>query len=161
MKTHRMALHSILGILALAFAASSAGATEPPTLRERMSKEEFHAAELDKLSPEALKRLDDWLAAHPLTVTKLVTPSNKPVFYTDDAPRERIESRIDGVFTGWAGKTVFKLQNGQEWTQSQAGRYDGGKLHNPKVKLEPTMSGNWLLFVSGCDCDSLRVERTK
>lgn len=159
MKTHRMALHSILGILVLA--ASSAGAIEPPTLRERMSKEEFHAAELDKLSPEALKRLDDWLAAHPLTVTKLVTPSNKPVFYTDDAPRERIESRIDGVFTGWAGKTVFKLQNGQEWTQSQAGRYDGGKLHNPKVKLEPTMSGNWLLFVSGCDCDSLRVERTK
>ena len=159
MKTHRMALHSILGTLALA--ASSAGATEQPTLQERMSKEEFHAAELDKLSPEALKRLDDWLAAHPLTVTKLVTPSNKPVFYTDDAPRERIESRIDGVFTGWSGKTVFKLQNGQEWTQSQAGRYDGGKLHNPKVKLEPTMSGNWLLFVSGCDCDSLRVERTK
>jgi len=146
--------------LALCFGLS-AYATETPTLQERMSKEEFHAAELDKLTPDALKRLNDWLAAHPVTVTKLVTSSNKPVFYADDAPRERIETRIDGVFTGWTGKTVFKLQNGQEWTQSQAGRYDGGKLHNPKVKLEPMISGNWLLFVSGCDCDSLRVERSK
>jgi len=147
--------------LGIALACGGASAAEQPALQERMSKEEFHAAELDKLSPEALKRLNDWLAAHPVTVTKLVTPSNKPIFYADDAPRERIETRIDGVFTGWTGKTVFKLQNGQEWTQSQAGRYDGGKLHNPKVKLEPTMSGNWLLFVSGCDCDSLRVERSK
>jgi len=139
----------------------SSRAAEAPTLQERMSKEEFHAAELDKLSPAALRRLDDWLAAHPLTVTRLVTPSNKPVFYADGAPRERIETRIDGVFTGWTGKTVFKLQNGQEWTQAESSRCAGGKLHNPKVKLEPAMGNSWLLFVSGNDCDALHVERSK
>ncbi|HEX7914670.1 hypothetical protein [Rudaea sp.] len=147
--------------LGIASACSGATAAEQPTLQERMSKEEFHAAELDKLSPDALKRLNDWLAAHPVTVTKLVTPSNKPVFYTEDTPRERIETRIDGLFTGWAGKTVFKLQNGQEWTQVDSGRCAGGKLHDPKVKIEPAMGGSWLLFVSGNDCDGLHVERTK
>jgi hypothetical protein len=151
----------LLGALFLAGLAPISHASEQPTLQERMTSDEFRAAELDKLSPEALKRLNDWLAAHPTTVTKVVTASNKPVFYPNDAARERIESRIDGVFTGWTGKTVFKLQNGQEWTQVESGRFDGGKLHNPKVKLEPTMSGGWLMFVSGCDCNNLRVERTK
>ncbi len=35
-------------------------------------------------------------------------------------PREDIvESRVDGVFNGWKGDTVVKLQNGQIWQQTQ------------------------------------------
>ena len=56
---------------------------------------------------------------------------------------------------------MFKLQNGQEWTQTDSGRCAGGKLHNPKVRIEPAMGSHWLLFVAGNDCDGLHVERSK
>jgi hypothetical protein len=150
-----------VGIAAL-LSANICRAAEPPTLQERMSKEEFHAAELDKLSPEALKRLNDWLAAHPVTVTvkETVSPSGKPVFYPESAKREKVESRIVGAFTGWNGNTAFKLDNGQEWVQAESGRYGVRKIEHPRVRIEPMMLGSWLMTIDGCEC-RLRVERTK
>lgn len=162
MNARTTVFRTMSAIAALIGFAACANAAEPPTLQERMSKEEFHAAELDKLSPEALKRLNDWLAAHATTVTvkEVVTPAGKPVFYPDKAPRERIDSHIAGTFAGWSGKTVFKLENGQEWAQAESGRYGIRGIDHPKVKIEPMMLGSWLMTVAGCECE-LRVERVK
>jgi hypothetical protein len=148
-----------IGIAVCLFVAA-ASAVEP-TLEERMSKSDFHAAGLDKLSPEELKSLNDWLQGHQATttITKLVSPSGKPVFYANEN-REAIESRIDGKFTGWYGKTVFKLENGQEWTQAESGQTSPGKYDHPKVKIKPMLLGSWLMYVEPCGCD-VRVERTK
>ena len=148
---------AVLGLLAgLACAAGFS------SLEERMSQSEFHAAGLDKLSPNELKTLDDWLRTHNAVVTTVVTttPSGQPVFYPQDSDRETVESHIDGSFSGWRGHSVFKLENGQEWTQAESGSTDCGKADHPKVKIKPMLLGSWLMYVSSCG-DSLRVTRTK
>lgn len=148
--------------LALLFAALSVSAAETSTLEERMSKDEFRAAGLGKLSPAELKVLNDWLVGHQQvkTVKEFVTPTGKPVFETDQGERQVVETRISGRFSGWYGKTIFRLDNGQEWTQAESGQFSNGKYDNPKVKVKPMLLGSWLLYVEPCGC-SVRVERTK
>ena len=138
----------------------AASAAEFSTLEERMSQAQFHAAGLDKLSPEELKTLNDWLRGHETVTTKVVTQSGQPAFYPKPSEREVVESRIAGTFSGWLGHSVFRLENGQEWTQAESGTFSNGKYDHPKVKVKPMLMGNWLMYVEPCGC-SLRVERTK
>jgi hypothetical protein len=138
----------------------TASAAEFSTLEERMSQGQFHAAGLDKLSPEELKTLNDWLRGHETVTTKVVTQSGQPLFYPKASEREVVESRIDGSFSGWLGHSVFRLENGQEWTQAESGTFSNGKYDHPKVRVKPMLMGNWLMYVEPCGC-SLRVERTK
>lgn len=150
--------------LALCLATLSAFAGENPTstLEERMSKDEFRAAGLEKLSPAELKMLNDWLSGHQQvkTIREVVTPTGKPMFETDQGQRQVIETRISGTFYGWRGKSVFKLDNGQEWTQNESGQFSNGTYDHPKVKIKPMLLGSWLMYVEACGC-SVRVERTK
>ena len=155
-------MRRIVGLALSLLALSAIAAETTPTLEERMSKGEFHAAGLDKLSPAELKSLNDWLGGHAIvkTITKIETPTGKPVFETDQGQRQVIETRITGRFTGWYGKTIFRLDNGQELTQAESGQMSNGKYDNPKVKIKPMLLGSWLLYVEPCGC-SVRVERTK
>ena len=148
-------------LVVLALAATLACASGFSSLEERMSQAEFHAAGLDKLSPDEIKALDAWLAAHYATATTYVTPSGAPVFYPKESERETIESNIVGTFTGWRGQTVFTLDNGQQWKQAESGSYECGKFEHPKVTIKPTLLGSWLMYVDPCRSQSLRVTRTK
>ena len=153
--------HLLLLLGACAFAiAGAASAAGFSSLEERMSQSEFHAAGLDKLSPDELKALDDWLRTHATGATTYVTPTGAPVFYPKSSDREVIETHIDGKFTGWYGNSTFKLENGQEWTQAESGAFNGGKYDHPKVKIKPMLLGAWLMYVEPCGC-SVRVNRTK
>lgn len=143
----------------LALCASANAQTTAPTLEERMSQAEFHAAGLDKLSPEELAQLNAWLSAHGGAV-RYVTSGGATVFDTDQGERTTIESSIEGPFFGWNGQTVFTLANGQQWAQAESSHYDAGKYENPKVRIKPMMLGSWLLVVDGCGC-SVRVRRVK
>jgi len=150
---------------AIAFALSlvaAASAAEFSSLEERMSQAQFHASGLDKLSPEELKNLNDWLRGHPgpAAAPTVVTETGQPVFYPKDSGREPIESKIDGKFTGWRGATIFKLENGQEWTQAESGSFSNGSYDHPTVHVKPMMLGSWLLSIPACGC-SVRVNRTK
>lgn len=137
--------------------ASAAGFS---SLEERMSQSEFHAAGLDKLSPSELNALNEWMRTHNAATTTLVTPSGQPVFYASEADREVVQDRIDGSFSGWRGHSVFKLENGQEWTQAESGSSACGKAEHPKVKIKPMLLGSWLMYVESCG-ESVRVTRTK
>ncbi len=156
-KFGRLAIGAVLFSIGLAVCAA-----EFSSLEERMSQSDFHAAGLDKLSADELHALNEWLRAHQTTttVTKVVTPSGKPVFYADDSKEEPVLSRIAGTFSGWYGKSVFRLENGQEWTQTESGQFSNGKYDHPKVKIKPMLLGSWLMYVEACGC-SVRVERTK
>ena len=140
--------------------AGSAYASSFSSLEERMSQSEFRAAGLDKLSPSELNQLNEWLRTHNAATTTLVTPSGQPVFYASDADREVVQDRIDGSFSGWRGHSVFKLENGQEWTQAESGSSACGKAEHPKVKIKPMLLGSWLMYVESCS-ESVRVTRTK
>ncbi len=126
-----------------------------------MSRGDFTAAGLDKLSPEELKFLNDWLNRQGTTIPEAVVgkPSASRYFYPEGGQREIVTSRIDGEFTGWRGNTVFKLENGQEWQQVQTGLNEIS-LSSPAVKIQPMMFGSWLMEVEGCDC-RLRVRRIR
>jgi len=126
-----------------------------------MSQAELKAAGLDRLSPEELKYLNEWLRTHGAGAnTQLVTAGGQPVFYPDSSSRETVETHISGLFTGWHGHTVFKLDNGQEWKQAESGAYDAGKFEDPVVRIKPMLLGSWLMYVEGCGC-SVRVNRIK
>jgi hypothetical protein len=147
--------------LVIAMSATIVGAqTQPSTLEERMSQSDFRAAGLDHLSPDQLKYLNEWLRTHGAGTPQVVTPSGQPLFYPNDSARDVVESHIDGTFTGWRGKSVFKLDNGQEWRQAESGMYDAGKFDSPAVRIKPMLLGSWLMYVEGCGC-SVRVQRVK
>ena len=59
---------------------------------------------------------------------------------------EPFEARVIGGFTGWSGKTVFTLDNGQVWRQRHGTsyRYQGD---DNRVRLEPNFFGFWDLTV--------------
>ena len=160
MRTFPSVLPAVLALFATA-AAAQTPQQQPATLEERMTQAELKASGLDHLSPEQLKYLNEWLRTHGAGAgTQLVTANGQPVFYPDSSARETVESHIDGLFTGWHGHTVFKLDNGQEWKQAESGAYDAGKFQDPVVRIKPMLLGSWLMYVEGCGC-SVRVNRIK
>jgi hypothetical protein len=127
-------------------------------LQQRMTSDEFKAAGLDKLSPQELQSLDNWLNAHPKVKTKMITATGKPVFYAPETERSKISAHIVGHFDGWGGATEFKLDNGQVWKQADSGSTSCPAIDNPWVKIKPMMMGNWLMYVQNCN-DSIHVKR--
>jgi len=78
-----------------------------------------------------------------------VGPSSEP---------DTIVSRIDGVFEGWDGDTIFKLENGQIWQQSSYA-YTYHYAYRPKVIIYRT-SGGYKMKVEGVD-ETIYVIRLK
>jgi len=131
---------------------------ETPGLQQRMSSDEFKAAGLDKLSPQELENLDNWLSTHQKVTTRMVTDTGKPVFYPPKQKRSTINAHLVGHFEGWNGNTEFTLDNGQVWKQADSGAYGCPGIDNPVVKIKPMMLGHWLMYVQGCN-DSIHVTR--
>lgn len=65
----------------------------------------------------------------------------------------------DGEFTGWSGGTLFKLDNGQVWKQSQSGRVYYVK-DRPKITIKRGAFGSYRLAVEGLN-RTVRVKRVK
>lgn len=65
------------------------------------------------------------------------------------APSGVIESRINGIFEGWDGDTVFSLMNGQIWQQSSFGVVLRLTM-SPKVTIYPSY-GRYQMHVEGVD----------
>lgn len=171
---------SLIAAITLALCIGQAvAAGDPSTLEERMSGAQFRAAGLDKLSPEELASLNQWLREHgatgtvamptaPVATTPAGTaaPAAAPVapavadrngFNTPETPRTAINDRIKGTFRGWSGTTLFRLENGQVWQQAEP---DGWKIEreSPKVEIRPKMMGSWMLRIEGFN-RSVRVKR--
>ncbi|MEM9101392.1 MAG: hypothetical protein AAGB12_03645 [Pseudomonadota bacterium] len=72
---------------------------------------------------------------------------------------DSIESRLVGPFTGWNGKTIFKLENGQVWQQSEKSNRHS-RLDSPKVTISRGWLGTYRLKVEGMNA-SVRVKRIK
>lgn len=151
--------HLMLSLgLALSLASAGARAQQADGLQQRMSPGEFKAAGLDKLSPQELANLDGWLRTHRKVVTKVVDAGGKPVFYAGNAKRSKINAHIVGHFDGWHGKSRFTLDNGQVWQQVGADAPSCMTSDNPAATVKPSLMGNWLMYVHGCN-DSSHVER--
>ncbi|HNR92671.1 MAG TPA: hypothetical protein PKO41_09620, partial [Dokdonella sp.] len=129
-------------------------------IEERMSIEEFRAAGLDRLAPEQLEYLNRWLGSKGVEAAALPIRQRdgKVDYYPDESAREIVESRIVGTFSGWSGRTIVTLENGQKWQQSESGSRGDVNMRNPIVIVKPMSMGSWLMIVKGCNC-SVRVKR--
>jgi hypothetical protein len=95
---------------------------------------------------------------HDKVVTRVVDSSGKPVFYASDKKRHAFESHIVGHFSGWHGTDQFTLANGQVWQQTGSDQPMCMNADNPTVTVKPSLFGNWLMYVHGCN-DNVHVKR--
>jgi len=155
--------------LATAFALAAgvpgqARASDFSTLEERMSAADFQRAGLEKLSAEELAHLNAWLQSQGLVQQPAAQGASAPNaraaedrigFHPRDvAAREgevnRIESQIEGRFTGWRGAgDLITLANGQVWRVTDSSTRLHVQLDDPRVTIERGLLGGWQLRVEG------------
>lgn len=141
------------------------------SLEEQMSGKEYTAAGLQKLTPDELKSLNDWIRQHSLGTldapaavaagaTASETADRRGLKSEDKEDRTPIESRIVGKFNGWDGQTVFKLENGMIWVQADKDKFWVKETENPRVVIEPGMFGTWRLSIEGhnSECKVKRIQ---
>jgi len=131
--------------LTLAHAAGS--------LEERMSYKEFTAYGLDKLSPEQLQGLNQWVQQHAAecaTTTAPVAGGAVPApATTAAAASSTIHSRLAGKFKGWEKGTVLTLENGQRWEVRDDEPVIGSGQDSPMVSVERGLVSGWRLSIDG------------
>jgi hypothetical protein len=154
-----------LPVLLLGLAlATAAFAADHLVLQERMTPEEFKAAGLDKLSPEELANLNAFLGRYNAKRVEEVKRAEQNAvagFGGHTTPNnEPIVSRLIGRFDGWDGKTVFRLENGQIWQQSESGELAGVHMDAPMITIRPSFSGAWWLTAEGRK-SQIKVKRIK
>ena len=130
----------LIAILSLTLPLSVIAAEGFSSLEEQMSGKEFTATGLDKLTPGELEALNNWIRSH--SVATLDKPKSGSYAVTADADADAevddrglknkkdskedrlpITTRIKGSFTGWDGHTVFTLENGMIWEQTDQEKF--------------------------------------
>jgi hypothetical protein len=161
----------LIVILSLTLPLSVIAAEGFSSLEEQMSGKEFTATGLDKLTPEELEALNNWLRNHSVATLDQPKSGSYPVVsskeedargftYKKDSETDRspITSRVKGSFTGWNGHTVFTLENGMIWEQSDKEKFYIREVQNPEITIKPGMFGTWRLTVEGHN-SACRVKR--
>jgi hypothetical protein len=121
--------------LSIVFAAVGIAVAEEESadIQKMMSSDEFKAAGLEKLSPEELQKLNEWLRGYRETTVKAAeTKATKE-------GRRKIDvlvSRVVGPFYGLTGNTIIKLEDGTAWKQAtKSDRIKGPGLENLGVAV--------------------------
>lgn len=126
--------------------APATAATPATAGKEPAAPESNQAAKSSKILPA-------WVGAL-LTLERIGSKGTKP---------EAMESRIKGEFSGWEKRTLFRLENGQVWTQVNDDSYvHAPVLQSPKVKITPASFGTFWMDVDGvnqpCRVKPVRME---
>jgi hypothetical protein len=88
-------------------------------------------------------------ASSPAATVATTTSGDKRGFEDKDLDKTVVVSPLIGEFKGWDGETIFKLQNGMIWKQTEKGRQITKLLINPVVTITPGMFNSWHLTVEG------------
>lgn len=142
----------LLVFLALSFTVFAAEPEAPafPGLQKAMTPEQYEAAGLSKLDPAERAKLDEFIKNYVSVSNEKVATSavDKAIKEKKVSEPEVIQSRIVGPFTGYTGRTVFTLENGQRWAQSQ---YDSAyfpKIDSPPVVIVKAGFG-YRMYIAG------------
>jgi len=149
----------------LSASLASLPAAEPespafPGVQKAMTPEQYEAAGLSKLEPAERAKLDEFIRQYiAVSNEKVATEAvDKAVKEKKVSAPEVIQSRIVGPFTGYTGRTVFTLENGQRWAQSQ---YDAAyfpKIDSPPVIIVKAGFGYRMYIAGG---GAIRVSKVK
>lgn len=131
---------ALLGIVLLLWGSFTFAAEDDfPGFKKLMTVEEFEGTGLNKLSGKELDALNDWLIRYTAGEAQVLQVTSEAVREAEKS--YEVESRIIGDFSGWTGKTVFRLENGQVWRQRLSGRYPYRGPANPKVIISKNWAG--------------------
>ena len=160
MKNFPIVVLLFLALCVLSPISAWAQAAEFPGVEKAMSPQEYDAAGLQKLTAEERARLDEFIrhfvsSSNQVAAQKAV---DRAVKERKATPPEIIQSRIVGPFTGYNGSTVFALENGQRWRQSQPDSRYFPKVESPPVILVKDTFGYHMYIAGGGD---VRVSRVR
>lgn len=131
----------------------SAAEPEPtpfPGVEKAMTPDQYEAAGLSKLDAAERAKLDEFIRNYVAVSNEKVatTAVDKAVKENKVSAPQVIQSKIVGPFTGYTGRTVFTLENGQRWAQSQ---YDSAyfpKIDSPPVVIVKSGFG-YRMYIAG------------
>jgi len=123
------------------------------SLEERMSYKEFTAYGLDKLSPQQLQGLNEWVQQHAAECATTTAPvagsAAQASAPTAAAASGTVHSRLVGEFKGWEKGSVLKLENGQHWEVRDDDPVIGSGQASPMVTVERGLVSGWRLSIEG------------
>jgi hypothetical protein len=138
--------------------------------------DEYAAAGLNKLTPAELARLvaavhrfQTVRPAAAVPVADAAADKKPPGWFaalltldragSKPGEAEPLESTLVGDFSGWGGRTVFRLENGTRWEQQNRSEtyVYSPTLHSPAVKITPASLGGFWLAVAGVN-ERVRVK---
>ena len=117
-----------------------------PGIQKLMTAEEFARTGLDRLTPEQVRALDDWLVRYTAGEAYVVQTTSEQVRAA--VPEFRIEARIVPPFNGWSGQTLFRLDNGQVWEQTEPMPSAIVKVGD-EVTVKKALFGSFTLVTAG------------
>ena len=121
-----------------------------PGVEKAMTPADYEAAGLQKLDPAERAKLDEFIRNYVATSNERVATSavDKAVKENKVSAPEVIQSRIVGPFTGYNGRSVFTLENGQRWAQSQRDSAYFAKIDSPPVIIVKAGFG-YRMYIAG------------
>ena len=136
-----------------ACAVTSAHADDNSTLEERMSFKDFTHLGLDKLSPEQLKGLSEWIKLHggacPPGVAPAVGSAAPAAAPAPAGSKDKYSARLVGEFKGWEKGTVLRLADGSAWEVRDDEPFIAHSASSPMVSVEKSLIAGWRLSVAG------------
>lgn len=133
-------------------------------IEQVMTREELRQTGVSTLSSQQREALNRWLVnytIHVLSTAQTVKQRDSgspPVRASGSNCAPAIESTIAGEFNGWDGETIFKLDNGQIWQQTEYD-YMYSYSYRPDITIYQTSSG-CRMKVEGED-ETILVKRIK
>lgn len=116
--------------------AAEPESTPFPGVQKAMTPEDYEAAGLSKLEPAERAKLDEFIRSYvSVSNERASTAAVEQAVKDKKVTPDVIESRIVGPFTGYNGRTVFTLENGQRWAQSQRDSKYFPKIDSPPVVI--------------------------
>lgn len=145
----------ILTAALAACAMTSAHADDTSSLEERMSYKDFTRFGLDKLSPEQINGLNEWMKAHggvcpPGVAAPGAALGAAPAAGTASAAeKDKYSAKLVGEFKGWEQGTVLRLADGSAWEVRDDEPFIAHSSGSPVVSVEKSLVAGWRLTVAG------------
>ena len=116
--------------------AAEPESTPFPGVQKAMRPEDYEAAGLSKLEPAERAKLDEFIRNYvSVSNERVATAAVEQAVKDKRVTPEVIQSRIVGPFSGYNGRTIFTLENGQRWAQSQRDTGYFPKIESPPVVI--------------------------
>jgi hypothetical protein len=121
-----------------------------PGVEKAMTRADYEAAGLQKLDAAERAKLDEFIRNYVATSNEKVATEavDKAVQQHKVQAPEVIQSRIVGPFTGYNGRTIFTLENGERWAQSQRDSAYFPKIDSPPVLIAKAGLG-YRMYIAG------------